>query len=105
MIPLKKTFPWFRKIAFAEGVSFLLLLLVAMPLKYIAHIPIAVSIAGGIHGLLFISYFILARQVKSDYEKNNAWLGKAMLVSVLPAGTFFMEKKWKEEEKAYVKNN
>jgi hypothetical protein len=36
---MKKTYSWFRKIAFAEGVSFLLLLFVAMPLKYLAGLP------------------------------------------------------------------
>lgn len=100
---MKKSFPWFRKIAWAEGVSFILLLGVAMPLKYFAGFPMAVTIAGGIHGFLFISYALLARQVKNDYEKDMKWLVRAMVASVLPAGTFFMEKKWKEEEEAYNK--
>lgn len=98
---MKKTFNWFRKIALAEGVSFIVLLFVAMPLKYLAHIPIAVTICGGLHGALFIAFIILAREVKSDYKKDGRWLGRALLASVLPFGTFYMDNKyWKKEEAA-----
>ncbi len=98
------TFSWFRKIAFAEGVSFLVLLLIAMPLKYFAGFPEVVTIAGGLHGILFISFMILAWQVKSDHKKNPiaigwTWFGKAFLASIIPFGTFVMDKQWKKEEK------
>lgn len=96
---MKKTFSWFRKIAIAEGVSFIVLLFIAMPLKYLAHIPIAVTICGGLHGILFIAFIVLAREVKSDYKKDGRWLGRALLASVLPFGTFYMDHKyWKKEE-------
>jgi integral membrane protein len=95
---MKKTFSWFRKVAFAEGVSFLILLFVAMPLKYLAHIPIAVTICGGLHGVLFVTFIILAREVKSDYKKDWRWLGKALLASILPFGTFIADKEWKKQE-------
>ena len=52
---MNKTYSWFRKIAMAEGVSFLVLLLIAMPLKYMADYPKAVTIVGGLHGVLFIA--------------------------------------------------
>lgn len=98
---MKKTFHWFRRIAIAEGISFVVLLFIAMPLKYLAHIPIAVTICGGLHGILFISFVVLAREVKSDYKKDGRWFGKAMLASVLPFGTFYMDNKyWKKEETA-----
>jgi integral membrane protein len=93
-----KTFSWFRKIAFAEGVSFLVLLFIAMPLKYFAGIPIAVTIVGGLHGILFIGFVILAREVKNEYKKDWKWFGKALLASILPFGTFYMDKYWKKEE-------
>lgn len=95
-----KTFYWFRKIALAEGVSFLVLLLIAMPLKYMADYPIAVTVAGGIHGILFILFIIWAWWVKTEYGKNFGWLAKAFLASILPFGTFVMEKQWKREEAA-----
>ena len=97
---MKKTFHWFRKIAFAEGISFLVLLFVAMPLKYFAGMPLAVTIVGGLHGILFIAFGIIAWEVRGDYKKDFKWLGKAFLASVLPFGTIVMDKQWKKEEMA-----
>lgn len=94
---MKKIFPWFRKIAFAEGISFLVLLLVAMPLKYFANIPLAVTVVGGLHGLLFVSFMVLAYLVKEEYNKNYGWMAKAFLASIIPFGTFVMDKEWKKE--------
>ena len=95
-----KTFSWFRKIAFAEGVSFLVLLLIAMPLKYFADMPMAVTIVGGLHGGLFVAFIILAYLVKEEYKKNIGWLAKSFLASIIPFGTFYMDKEWKREEAA-----
>ena len=95
---MKKTFSWFRKVAFAEGISFLFLLFVAMPLKYFADIPMAVTIVGGLHGLLFVGFIILAYLVKEVYKKNYTWLMKAGLASILPFGTFIADKEWKKQE-------
>jgi integral membrane protein len=95
-----KLFRWFRGIAIAEGVSFLALLLIAMPLKYLAGLPIAVMIAGSIHGILFITFIILAWEVKNHLQKNAAWFGRAFLASLLPFGTFVLDKSLRREEKA-----
>ena len=95
---MKKTFSWFRKVAFAEGVSFLLLLFVAMPLKYFANMPLAVKIMGGLHGILFVAFVVLAWEVRSDNRKGFLWLVKAFLASLLPFGTIVMDKQWKKEE-------
>ncbi len=95
---MKKTFGWFRKIAMAEGVSFLLLLFVAMPLKYFANMPTAVKIMGSLHGVLFVAFVVLAWEVKGDNRKSFLWLLKAGLASLLPFGTFVMDKEWKKEE-------
>lgn len=99
---MKKTFSWFRKIAFAEGVSFLVLLLIAMPLKYLADIPLAVTIVGGLHGALFVGFMILAFVVKDGYNKSFGWLAKSFMASILPFGTFVMDKQWKKEEAQVV---
>lgn len=45
-----------RVVAFAEGCSYLLLLRVAMPLKYFAGLPLAVKIVGSLHGALFFLF-------------------------------------------------
>ena len=96
-----KTFNWFRKIAFAEGVSFLVLLLIAMPLKYFAGMPMAVTIVGGLHGLLFVAFIIMAWEVKGEYKKDWGWVVKSFIASIVPFGTFWMDnRQWKKEEAA-----
>ncbi len=86
-----------RLVGFGEAISWLLLLGFAMPLKYIWHEPIYVKYVGWTHGLLFISYLILAYLVK---QKNN-WTWKklytAFLAAFLPFGTFFFDKQLKKE--------
>ena len=95
---MKKTYSWFRKIAFAEGVSFLVLLFIAMPLKYLASLPVAVTLVGGLHGLLFIGFMVMIWEVKNEYKKDWTWVAKALVASILPFGTFVMDKEWKKEE-------
>ena len=97
---MKSTFNWFRKIAYAEGVSFLVLLFIAMPLKYIWDMPLAVTIIGGIHGALFVAFMILAYLVKEGANKNFGWLVRAFIASILPFGTFVMDREWKKEQAA-----
>ena len=98
---LTKTFNWFRKIAFAEGVSFLVLLLIAMPMKYFAGMPMAVTVVGGLHGLLFVAFVVMAWEVKREYKKDWGWLIKSFIASIIPFGTFWMDnRQWKKEEAA-----
>ena len=95
------TFNWFRKIAFAEGLSFLVLLFIAMPLKYFADRPMAVRIIGGLHGLLFVALLIIALLAMSTYRKNFLWFVKVFIASIMPFGTFWMDHtQWKSEEAA-----
>jgi integral membrane protein len=95
---MKKPFSLFRKIAFAEGVSFLVLLCIAMPLKYLAHIDKAVKIVGSLHGFLFVAFVLLAAIVLLKYKRSIWWFAKAILASFIPFGTFYIDKEWKEEE-------
>ena len=97
---MKKTFSWFRKVAIAEGVSFLVLLLIAMPLKYFASLPVAVKVAGSLHGILFVGFIVLAYMVKEQHNKGFGWMAKAFIASIIPFGTFVMDKEWKKEELA-----
>lgn len=86
-----------RKIGNIEGISYLLLLGVAMPLKYMADIPQAVKIVGAIHGFLFVLFMLaLVRvwlKIKWPYEK----IAMAFLLSIIPFGTFYLDKKLKKE--------
>jgi integral membrane protein len=92
----KATLTWFRRVAIAEGISFLVLLLIAMPLKYLAGWPKGVTVVGWAHGVLFVAFLVLAFEVKSLLNKNVAWLVQAFVASVLPLGTFVLEKKMKK---------
>ncbi|MEZ4739413.1 MAG: DUF3817 domain-containing protein [Flavobacteriales bacterium] len=84
----------FRSVAIAEGWSFLVLLFIAMPLKYLADLPWAVKVVGWAHGVLFILYWAAAvplfTKLKWDVERVIG-LG---LASILPFGTFVLERKW-----------
>ena len=93
------TFSWFRKIALAEGVSFLVLLFIAMPLKYFADLPQAVAVVGMLHGVLFVAFVILAFEVKGTNKKSFGWFAKSFVASLIPFGTFIMDKQWKAEER------
>ena len=94
---MNKKISWLRKSGIAEGISFLVLLGIAMPLKYIFKEPMAVSIVGWIHGVLFITFLFLAWEVKTDRNKSAGWFGMAVLAALIPTGTFFFDKKLREE--------
>ena len=90
------TLTWFRRVAIAEGVSFLVLLLIAMPLKYLAGLPLMVKLTGWAHGILFVAFLGLALEVKAVLHKPFTWLLKAFAASLLPAGTFVLENNMKK---------
>ena len=95
---MNKKLNWLRKAGIAEGISFLVLLGIAMPVKYILKQPIAVTVVGWIHGVLFIAFLFLAWEYKTDHNKSMKWFATAFLASILPTGTFFFDRKLKEEE-------
>jgi integral membrane protein len=97
------TLSWFRKIAIAEGISFLVLLGIAMPLKYFAGIPIAVTIVGSLHGVLFIAFMVLTWEIKDEpavagWKKNFSWIVLCFLAAILPFGTFVLDKQLKKQQ-------
>jgi integral membrane protein len=94
----KKLLHSFRIIAIAEGVSFLVLLLIAMPLKYAFHIPEAVKVCGWLHGALFVGYLYLAFEVMGSLKKNFSWFAQAFAAAILPLGTFVFDRQLKKEE-------
>ncbi|MEA3314791.1 MAG: DUF3817 domain-containing protein [Campylobacterota bacterium] len=80
----------FRIIAKIEGISFLILLFIAMPLKYMMGIPEATKIVGMIHGILFI-LFLYAQVMASMVEKWGIKFDSlAFLLSLIPFGTFYL---------------
>ncbi len=84
----------FRNISFLEGVSLLLLLFIAMPLKYIWENPIYVKVVGMTHGLLFIAYVLFAFIINLKLKWNFKTLLIVLFASVIPFGTFYIDKKY-----------
>lgn len=82
-----------RIIGFLEGISFILLVGVAMPLKYIGGYQHATWDIGMVHGLLFISYIIAVIPVKFALNWNFKTTFLVLLASLLPFGTFVAEYK------------
>jgi len=82
-----------RVIAFLEGMSYLILLGIAMPLKYMFDKPEAVRMVGMAHGVLFIAYFIWIFIVGPNKKWTMGEYGLAALASLIPFGTFYADKK------------
>jgi integral membrane protein len=80
-----------RIVAFLEGISFLLLMFIAMPLKYIWGLTHATMDIGMAHGILFILYIFLVVPVQSEYKWSSSTTLWAMIASLLPFGTFIAE--------------
>ena len=87
-----KTF--FRVISFLEGTSYLLLLFIAVPIKYWMNDPQYVKLLGMPHGLLFVGYIVLAFLLKSELNWSIKKLGVVLIASILPFGTFYVDKKY-----------
>ncbi len=83
-----------RVVAFAEGMSFLILLFIAMPLKYIWGQPLAVRQFGTIHGALFVLYVLLVLVCKIEYRWNMGKTLILLVLSVIPFGTFYADKRY-----------
>lgn len=89
-----------RLISLVEGISFLLLLGVAMPLKYFAGIPEVTSVVGAVHGVLFILYALAAVALMFSLRWSPLWFIGAMLASVIPFGTFYLDSRLKRHEQS-----
>lgn len=81
----------FRLVSFLEGLSFILLLGVAMPLKYIWNMPEAVKLAGTIHGGLFVTYCVLLLMVKIDRKWSFKTAALLFIASIFPFGFLIAE--------------
>lgn len=84
----------FRIISTLEAISFLALLGIAMPLKYIWDLPQMVQIVGMAHGILFVLYIVGAYFMKEKLQWPWSTLGIVILCSILPFGPFYAEKKY-----------
>ncbi len=81
--------PLLRYSALAEGVTLLLLMLIAMPLKYGFGIDIMVKWLGWVHGVAFIAYVWAVFSELTRWDAPKGWVWKAIAVSFVPAGTIW----------------
>ncbi|MCK0109743.1 DUF3817 domain-containing protein [Flavobacteriaceae bacterium S0825] len=86
----------FRVTAFLEGVSYILLLFIATPIKYFGNDPQYVKMLGMPHGILFMLYVILAFMLKQENEWFKSNFKMVLLASIIPFGTFILERKYKK---------
>ncbi|MCK9454210.1 MAG: DUF3817 domain-containing protein [Sulfurimonas sp.] len=81
-----------------EGYSYLALVFIAMPMKYLLDIPLAVKVVGMIHGILFILFCLLLvkawHEAKWSFKENTLFF----IASLIPFGTFFTKAKIKTYE-------
>src|SRR5688572_20026438 len=87
----------FRIVAFWEGISYLLLLFVAMPLKYGFGIDMAVRVVGMAHGVLFLGYCVTLAFAARRLGARRTVL--AFVLSFVPGGTFWLEARLRQDER------
>ncbi len=84
----------FRIVAILEGVSYILLLFIATPIKYLMHNETFVKILGMPHGIFFLLYIGLALYINADMKWTKKELALVLVASIIPFGTFYIDRKY-----------
>lgn len=84
----------FRFVALLEGVSYILLLFIAVPIKYLGGDEQWVKLLGRPHGLLFIAYIVFAFLIKEGENWSVKDFSIVMIASIIPFGTFYVDKRY-----------
>ncbi|MFL9832578.1 DUF3817 domain-containing protein [Chryseobacterium terrae] len=87
----------YRKTAIIEGISYLILLFIAMPFKYLFDIPEPVKYFGWIHGILFLVYMVILIITSLKYRWSIKRIIIYIIGYVLPFVPFFLDKNLKKE--------
>lgn len=87
-----------RIIGIAEGISFLVLLLIAMPMKYIYGNPLPVKYTGWAHGILFMAYVFVVFRTAFVLKWNLKRIALFLAASFLPLATFILDGNLKREQ-------
>ncbi|AQG79356.1 DUF3817 domain-containing protein [Spirosoma montaniterrae] len=82
-----------KLVALLEGISLIVLIFIAVPLKHIWGKPWLVQNVGMIHGLLFILYVLNVLQAKLELGWNTGKTLLALALSFVPFGTFYVTAK------------
>jgi len=90
-----------RAIAFLEGLSFVALVFLAVPVKYVGGDPLLVRIIGPIHGGLFLTLAYLVYESVGERGKPTRWGARVVFFALLPLGAFFLDRGLAEDDEAY----
>ena len=82
-----------RFVGMLEGLSFLILLFIAMPLKYLADQPLAVRVTGMAHGVLFLLFLFVIFQAWGNKALTTKQSALAFLASLIPFGPFLIDRR------------
>lgn len=97
---MSKLLPTFRIVALLEGLSYILLLFIATPIKYLADDAQYVKLLGMPHGILFMAYVVIAILISRDMKWSTRTLWIVLIASVIPFGTFYIDKKYLKKSHA-----
>lgn len=95
---LKTTLGRFRIIGFMEGISYLILLFIAVPLKYMWGQPAAVRTFGSVHGFLFVLYILYVFLCKIEYRWSVMKMLILLAISIIPFGNFYADRKFLQHD-------
>lgn len=84
----------FRVVALLEGISYILLLFIATPIKYMSGNPEYVKLLGMPHGILFMAYVVIAIVLAGELKWNTKTLALILVASIIPFGTFYIDIKY-----------
>ena len=87
-----------RLVGLAEGISFLVLLGIAMPLKYLAGWPAAVRVVGMLHGVLFVLFVLAVFEAIGSLRWTAKQVAVALLASLLPFGTLVLDRRLRRQQ-------
>jgi len=87
-----------RLVGMLEGISFLVLLGIAMPLKYMAGMPMAVRVTGMIHGVLFLLFLLAIFKAWGDKALTTKQSALAFVASLVPFGPFLIDRRLAKNE-------
>lgn len=93
-----KALTLFRSIGMLEGASFLILLGIAMPLKYFAGMPSAVTIVGALHGLFFVLYVLAIIYATIVLRWKFLRIAGAFVAAFLPFGPFVFDARLRKNQ-------
>ena len=81
----------------SEAVFVLVVLLgIAMPLKYAMQMPIAVQVMGPVHGILFLAYVFMTANLMAEDHITRGLAARMVIASFLPFGPFMVDRELKQ---------